>query len=336
MAGDTLVTDSDTNDLPWHYDWIEADRFFSNEMRKHASLIRKAGASAEMDDLVQVAVIEAQRYLRGCPGHRHAVGEGVPPEKYWTYKPFLGAASIFAKRVVRDHFRKERRPDRNRPNGEEGAARNYHFWATPLSQLASRDDDSGEGVPSDIRDTGYEMSLAASGREALRVAAEDAIAGGSAILRDEDRLILTEYANWLLDHPSTHGLAAHLGALFAEGGQNLSGDALRKRVESATVRLSDALVAGKRDALIGCLREQSRLFSTPEQIALGLFLNLVGTVDRRKVMPAVIEGVHNSGYASVSGWETGREVSKSVMRAFSRLAERFQHRHGHPFWANEA
>lgn len=336
MTGNTLVTNGDINDLPWHYDWIEAHRFFFKEMRKHASYIRKAGASAELADLVQVAVMEAPRYLRGCPGHRDAVGEGVPPEEYWTYKPFLGAASIFARRVVRDHFRKERRPDRNRPNGEQGAARNYHMWATPLSELGSRDSDSGEGIPFDVEDGSDAMSLEASEREARRIAAETALAEGSPVLGDDDRLILTEYANWLLDHPSTHGLAAHLGALFAERGQNLSGDALRKRVESATGRLFDALVAGKRDALVGCLREQAQQFASVELVALGLFLNLVGTVDRRRVMPAVIEGVHNSGYASVSGWESGREVSRSVMRAFSRLAERFRHRHGHPFWANEA
>ena len=336
MTGNTLVTNSDINDLPWHYDWIEAERFFSKEMRKLASYIRKAGASAEVADLVQVAVMEAPRYLRGCPGHRDAVGQGVPPEEYWTYSPFLGAALIFAKRVARDHFRKERRPDRNRPNGEQGAAQNYRFWATPLSELGSRDDDSGEGVPFDLEDGSDVMSLEGTEREALRIAAETAFAEGSAVLGDDDRLILTEYANWLLDHPSTHGLAAHLGTLFAERGQNLSGDALRKRVESATVRLFDALVAGKRDALIGCLREQSKQFASVELVALGLFLNLVGTVDRRKVMPAVIEGVHNSGYASVSGWETGREASRSVMMAFSRLAERFRHRHGRPFWANEA
>jgi hypothetical protein len=336
MTGTTLVNDSDSNDLPWHYDWIEADRFFSQEMRKYEAYIRKAGDSAEVADLVQIAVMEAQDYLRGCRGHREAVGDGVAPEEYWNHRSFRGAASIFAKRVVRDHFRKERRPDRNRPNGEEGAGRNYRLWATPLSQLASRPDESGEGVPFDRADESYAMSLEAGAREALRKAAETAAANGSAVLGDDDRLILTEYGNWLLDHPSTHGLAAHLGAIFADRGQNLAGDALRKRVESATVRLFDTLVAGKRDALTGCLREQSSHFSTPELIALGLFLNLVGTVDRRRFMPAVIEGVHNSGYASVSGWEAGREASRSVMKAFSRLAERFRHRHGRPFWANEA
>jgi len=336
MTGTTLVSEGDLNDLPWQYDWVKAHAFFSKVMPSYASYIRKAGDSAEVEDLVQEAVMEAPRYLRGCPGHREAVGEGVPPEEYWAYEPFMGAASIFAKRVVRDHFRKERRPDRNRPNGEQGAARNYRFWATPLSELGSRDNDSGEGVPFDLEDGSDVMSLEATEREALRIAAETAVEEGSAFLGDDDRLILTEYANWLLDHPSTHGLAAHLGALFAERGQNLSGDALRKRVESATVRLFDVLAAGKRDALIGCLRDQAKQFASVELVALGLFLNLVGTVDRRKVMPAVIEGVHNSGYASVSGWETGREASRSVMRAFSRLAERFRHRHGHPFWANEA
>ena len=336
MTGTTLVSEGDLNDLPWQYDWVKAHAFFSKVMPSYASYIRKAGDSAEVEDLVQEAVMEAPRYLRGCPGHREAVIEAVPPEEYWAYKPFRGAASIFAKRVVRDHFRKERRPERNRPDGDEGAARNYRFWATPLSQLASRADESGASIPFDKVDQDPEEPLDASEREALQEAAKQAIDHGSGLMGDDDRLILTEYGEWLLDHPSTHGLAAHLGARFAEGGQNLSGDALRKRVESATVRLFDVLVAGKRDALIGCLREQYKLFSTPEQIALGLFLNLVGSGDRRKFMRAVIEGVHNSGYASVPGWETGREASRSVTSAFSRLAERFRHRHGHPFWANEA
>lgn len=68
MTGNTLVTNGDINDLPWHYDWIEADRFFSKEMRKHASYIRKAGASAEVADLVQVAVMEAPATCVAVPG----------------------------------------------------------------------------------------------------------------------------------------------------------------------------------------------------------------------------------------------------------------------------
>ncbi|MFZ4385861.1 MAG: hypothetical protein ACOYOM_13075 [Chloroflexota bacterium] len=336
MTGNTLVTNGDINDLPWHYDWVRAHAFFSKVMPRFRGRIQMAGGYADVEELACEALATAEEKLRGCAGHREAVAAGLTPDQFWSFRRFTGAAWLHAKSVVENYFREERRPERLSPDGRDGASRNYRLWATPLSVLGSRDDDSGEGVPFDLEDGSDVMSLEATEREALRIAAETAFAEGSAVLGDDDRLILTEYANWLLDHPSTHGLAAHLGALFAERGQNLSGDALRKRVESATVRLFDALVAGKRDALIGCLREQAKQFASVEIVALGLYLNLVGTVDRRKVMPAVIEGVHNSGYASVSGWETGREVSRSVMRAFSRLAERFRHRHGHPFWANEA
>ena len=336
MTGTTLVTDSDLNDLPWHYDWVRAHAFFSKAMPRFRGRIQMAGGYADVEDLTSQALETAEAKLRGCAGHREAVAAGLSPDQFWSFRRFTKAAWQHAKWVVEDYFREERRPERLRPDARDGASRIYRYPVTSLSEMASRDDEGGEGVPFDLVDDSRNMVLEVSGREAIRIAAENAIAGGSADLGDDDRLILTEYGRWLLDHPSTHGLAAHLGALFAEGGQNLSGDALRKRVESATVRLFDVLVAGKRDALIGCLREQYKLFSTPEQIALGLFLNLVGSGDRRKFMRAVIEGVHNSGYASVSGWETGREASKSVTSAFSRLAERFRHRHGHPFWANEA
>ena len=194
------------------------------------------------EDLTSQTLETAEKKLRGCDGHREAVAAGLSPDQFWSFRRFTGAAWQHANAVVEDYFREERRPEPLRPDALEGGSRNYRFWATPLSLLASRADDRGEGMPFDLEDKGDDVLLEASEREALRVAAEHAVAAGSAVLADDNRLILTEYGTWLLDHPSTHGLAAHLGARFAERGENLSGDALRKRVESATVRLFDLLV----------------------------------------------------------------------------------------------
>ena len=287
MTGNTLVTNGDINDLPWHYDWVRAHAFFSKVMPRFRGRIQMAGGYADVEELTCEALATAEEKLRGCAGHREAVAAGLTPDQFWSFRRFTGAAWLHAKSVVENYFREERRPERLSPDARDGASRNYRLWATPLSVLGSRDDDSGEGVPFDLEDGSVVMSLEATEREALRIAAETAFAEGSAVLGDDDRLILTEYANWLLDHPSTHGLAAHLGA--HRQGQYVA--SMRRAMGRSVVELaSDA--SGAIDPVAVVLMEHGRL--SDEELNVNL---LSGVATALRMPVSVLREIRDSGTA---------------------------------------
>ena len=62
--------------LPWHFDFIQADKYYSRFMRRWAHVIIQISPARAPEDLAGDAMLKSLDYLRGSWGHAQAIAEG--------------------------------------------------------------------------------------------------------------------------------------------------------------------------------------------------------------------------------------------------------------------
>ena len=76
-------------ELPWHFDFIQADKYYSRFTGRHADIIRRISPARAPEDLAGDAMLKSLDYLRGSWGHAQAIAEGCPPDQFWSHRAFL-------------------------------------------------------------------------------------------------------------------------------------------------------------------------------------------------------------------------------------------------------
>jgi hypothetical protein len=331
--------------LPWTYDFEKALGFFAPFMAKHAGRIRAIGAAFEPDDLASIAMMEAERYLRGSWGHAVAIADGATPETLWQHPAFRTSAEIYGRRCIGDLRRSEQKEKRSsKPNQDDAESndgeqrpREYQFVVTLFSRLAKDDQDEGDWVATINDETVFDQGESQL-REERRVEAELAIAEASDALSADDQFVLGRLTAWYATHENLWGFYEDLIAAYAAIGQAVRPDTARQRVRSAQQRIFGTMIPPRRKALRAALISTATPHNRDpltfvERIAVAYLIEIAGTVAWRTAFDRIRAHLKELEVDTVAPWDKGDTAGEALDKAFGTVVSTYRYLHGRSFWA---
>jgi hypothetical protein len=336
--------------LPWVFDYVAADAYFSQFMNKRASEIRRIGAAFGPEDLAADAMLGSVNYLKGSWGHAVAIAEGCPPDQFWSHRAFLGSAKRYALRKVQDCRRDEwgelrapkpaATPDTEAPGAPPEESPTRYRWR--LGDRISIGDTGEDGdLPAvDLADE-YQRSPAELAEIAETVAvATAAVAEGIDGLSGPDQFIVRQLLAWYANHDNLRGFYEVLLPALAAEGRPTNLVAARQQVSVAQMRLMGRIAASRRDALRAAL--VSIPAPTPEgdpltftgRIAVAYLIEIAGKASWETTFARIRTHLKELEVDTIAPWNDASTAREALFDSFGAIATAYRERQGSSFWAS--
>ncbi len=332
--------------LPWYFEFIKANEYYSRFMKRRASIIRSISAARDPEDLAGDAMVKSLDYLRGSWGHALAVAEGCPPDQFWSHRAFLGSAKKFGERQIRDYRRYEWgeiRSGNQTLKGEAGPSdqptegKYGNKNPTSISTGEAGEGDERPGVDPPDRDQLSPPELA----EIAETKAEIRSAVGRALddLSVNDQFVVRQLLAWYADHNHLRGFYDVLLPALAAAGRPTSLVAARQQVSVAQMRLMGRIVASRRDALRAAL--VSIPAPTPERdpltftgrIAVSYLIEIAGKASWETTFARIRTHLKELEVDTIAPWNDASTAREALFDSFGAVATAYRERQGSSFWA---
>ena len=335
--------------LPWVFDYVAADAYFSQFMNKRASEIRRIGAAFGPEDLAADAMLGSVNYLKGSWGHAVAIAEGCPPDQFWSHRAFLGSAKTYALRMVRDYRRHEwgqLRAAKAAPKPEGDTSDNPAEPLPPVYRWRLRDristDEAGEGDdrpgvnPADHHAaTPAELAEIVEAAAVAKVAVSEGIDG----LSGPDQFIVRQLLAWYANHDHLRGFYEVLLPALAAEGRPTNLVAARQQVSVAQMRLMGRIAVSRRDALRAAL--VSIPAPTPEgdpltftgRIAVAYLIEIAGKASWETTFARIRTHLKELEVDTIAPWNDASTAREALFDSFGAIATAYRERQGSSFWA---
>ena len=319
--------------LPWHFDFIQADKYYSRFMRRWAHVIIQISPARAPEDLAGDAMLKSLDYLRGSWGHAQAIAEGCPPDQFWSHRAFLKAAKTLGEREIRDYRRYEWGEIRsgNRPDG-----RYVNANPTPIDTGEAGEGDDRPGVnPAADEASPAELAERAETEAEVRTALHRALEG----LSPSDQFIVRQLLAWYADHDHLRGFYDVLLPALAAVGNPTNLVAARQRVSAAQMRLVDLIITPRRDALRAALI--SIPARTPEtdpltfsgRIAVAYLIEIAGRAAWTTTFGRIRAHLKELEVDTVAPWNDASTAREALFETFGKVLSAYRERQGSSFWA---
>ena len=335
--------------LPWYFDFIKANEYYSRFMKRRASIIRSISAARNPEDLAGDAMLYSADYLRGGWGHALAVAEGCTPDQFWSHQSFLGSAKKFGQRQVLDYRRHEwgqLRAAKAAPQPDSGGVNSQPVTGAPVYRWSLRDHIStgdaedgaerpGVNPPDHYQATPAELAERAETEAEIRSAVGRALDG----LSVNDQFVVRQLLAWYEDHDHLRGFYDVLLPALAAAGNPTNLVAARQRVSAAQMRLVDLIITPRRDALRAALI--SIPARTPEtdpltfsgRIAVAYLIEIAGRAAWTTTFGRIRAHLKELEVDTVAPWNDASTAREALFETFGKVLSAYRERQGSSFWA---
>ena len=335
--------------LPWYFDFIEADKYYSRFMKRRADIIRRISAARAPEDLAADAMLKSADYLRGGWGHALAVAEGCAPDQFWSHRAFLGSAKKYGQREVLDYRRHEwgqlrgtkagTQLDAGEGGSQPEAAPAVYRWSlqNQISIGDTGDDANRPGVdPADhYQATPAELAERAETEAQVRTAVQRALDG----LSPNDQFIVRQLLDWYAEHDHLRGFYDVLLPALAAAGNPVNLVAARQQVSVAQMRLVGLIITPRRDALRAALisiparTPESDPLTFAGRIAVSYLIEIAGRAAWATTFTRIRTHLKELEVDVLAPWNDASTARDALFEAFGLVVTAYRERQGGSFWA---